>query len=508
MKNKIFFFIMALFCLILPENTIGQSPTIYKMNKKSNAKTQRFFVPNFSPKKHGFHFRNRFITKEWTQFAPAEHPIKKLRNLKDGYGLCGGMCHAAAELFVYRKDRPTQTSTPNTNSALYYYLAQSQLETFGLDLKYYNKIDDWYEMKDGKERLPKLSVTELGAVKLKLKRKQLAQITLMYYTQGEGNNWENHQVLVYGMEQTGENGTLYIYDPNFPNNDEQKVTYTIEDGKVIAEHLDRMVYGFLIVLPQMNNPYHQPAYLASLGQEEFVKGMRELKKQATEIAADLKKYYNLTSEQTARALKRAGYKADEVADALKKNFQRNAKQIATELAKVGYKAQDIVHALRDVMKQNGNQIVQHMKAAKIKATEISKGIQNELGYTPKKVVAIMKKAGFPLADIGDVIKTGLGTRSGYDAIDILKQNNYNALDIAKTLKKQYNSSFTTITRELRNRCKFDAYQTAKAIYEAYKLNAGQVADAIYNHAKFGLEDCKNAVEKIFNLSPTDVLEFF
>jgi hypothetical protein len=150
MKNKIFFFIMALFCLILPENTIGQSPTIYKMNKKSNAKTQRFFVPNFSPKKHGFHFRNRFITKEWTQFAPAEHPIKKLRNLKDGYGLCGGMCHAAAELFVYRKDRPTQTSTPNTNSALYYYLAQSQLETFGLDLKYYNKIDDWYEMKDGK----------------------------------------------------------------------------------------------------------------------------------------------------------------------------------------------------------------------------------------------------------------------------------------------------------------------------------------------------------------------
>jgi hypothetical protein len=149
-----------------------------------------------------------------------------------------------------------------------------------------------------------------------------------------------------------------------------------------------------------------------------------------------------------------------------------------------------------------------MKAAKIKATEISKGIQKELGYTPKKVVAIMKKAGFPLADIGDVIKTGLGTRSGYDAIDILKQNNYNALDIAKTLKKQYNSSFTTITRELRNRCKFDAYQTAKAIYEAYKLNAGQVADAIYNHAKFGLEDCKNAVEKIFNLSPTDVLEFF
>lgn len=507
MKYKIFFFLIPFLSLLFLKKTNGQN-TISAMSSNYNVKTQRFFVPNFSPKKNGLKFKNRFFVKEWIHIAPSEFPIKKIQNMDDKYGLCGGMCHAVAELFTYKKTPPTQTSIPNTKSALYYYLAQSQLETFGYDLRYYDKIEDWFEMKDGKEKLPKLTMIELGAIKLKLKRKQLAQIILMYNTGNEGKIWKNHQVLVYGVEQTGDQGTLHIYDPNFPSNDKQRITYNITDGKVIAKQGGATVHGFFVTLPKMTNPLHHPSYLATLGQELFVDGMKELKKQANEIAADLKKYYNLSSEQAARTLKRAGYKASEVAEALQKTYRQNAQQIAAELSKIGYQAQDIVQALKNVMRQNGNQIVRHMKAAKIKATEISKGLQKELNYAPKKVVAVMKKAGFSLSEIGDVIKTGLGTKSGYDAIDILKQNNYSALNIAKTLKKHYNSSFTTIARELRNRCKFDAYQTAKAIYEAYKLNAGQVADAIYNHAKFGLEDCKNAVERIFNLSPTDVLQFF
>jgi hypothetical protein len=195
-------------------------------------------VPNFLPSTSGLHFTN-YYPHEPT--LTIQLPFGRTLPIGDAAnGLCGGMAFAAADYFEARQSIPLDTQPPIQGSPLYQFIVKRLFDSFNLPLgisRYLELMepafpdvglgfgfpgrasvmlnDEWPRVKaslDSGHPLP------LGLVKIKSDNPQ--------------DLGKNHQVLAYGYDLDGSNLTLWLYDPNYPNQDDVRLQINIASATV------------------------------------------------------------------------------------------------------------------------------------------------------------------------------------------------------------------------------------------------------------------------------------
>lgn len=195
---------------------------------------------NFNPSRHGFHFRNDFITN--------------VAGIQFG-GLCGGL--SLGVFNYYRQNMPVPThrqfpndfqtpdSLPPVGGRLRNYILDMQIKTFFSATPFLIPGDF------------NSSLMDFELVKQRIDRRQFVLLGL----RGVGDLLKGHQTLVYGYEDSGATKRLFMYDSNHPHKeiaiDLDPVTRTLihrDMSNNAATTGDRYASYFLQLPLDPNNP--------------------------------------------------------------------------------------------------------------------------------------------------------------------------------------------------------------------------------------------------------------
>ncbi|MED4228240.1 hypothetical protein [Neobacillus cucumis] len=180
-------------------------------------------LTGFLPSSSGFKFGNHF------PHVPMK--IKVLgRQITIGnasYGLCGGMIFAAMDYFEARMPIPSNPIAPSSGP-LFEYIVKRQIESFHLPfglMRYMVFMNPVLSDQATKLRMIK---KEWPRIKNDLDNGKLSPLGLVRVK--SLNPFEirrNHQVLAYGYDLNESELSIYIYDPNFPNDDQVTLSLNI-----------------------------------------------------------------------------------------------------------------------------------------------------------------------------------------------------------------------------------------------------------------------------------------
>jgi hypothetical protein len=171
-----------------------------------------------TPSLHGFRFVNGF------EGSPVPDSIGRAIGAKfDGFGLCGGMSFAAADLFYAGRPRPEAQAPPPAGSPLFKYLYRRQTDSLGPLAVEGLRFGQWMALPTGTiAGTGQRTFGEVAAARALLDAGSPAVLGLVYVGEGDGKAvWQNHQVLAYAYSAAGD-GTVWIsvYDPNYPGRDD------------------------------------------------------------------------------------------------------------------------------------------------------------------------------------------------------------------------------------------------------------------------------------------------
>ncbi|OYR48179.1 hypothetical protein [Halorubrum sp. Ea8] len=183
-------------------------------------------IDEFRPSCHGFEFGNSFNEMPNIPDLPANID-NQIENIDREYGLCGGMALAAKDFFMHDRAIPEGVRTPQSGR-LFNYLWERQLDTF-------DHASGWNDLaKFLKFYLPSTftrakSVSEFRRVKDALDTGRPVVVGLVYVRAGDGQLWDNHQVLAYDYTESGGKTYINIYDPNHPGANDVVIRVDVED---------------------------------------------------------------------------------------------------------------------------------------------------------------------------------------------------------------------------------------------------------------------------------------
>ena len=235
-------------CAILAFNAQAQSSSVSQATniKSTSTSTPAETSPTrepFRPSRHGFFFRNSF------KGSPLPKPLQNFGieaavGAPDTYGKCGGMSLAAADYFFANTLIPPDTTPPSDTSPLFDYITTRQIDSLGDYAVMATKFARWMglpDVHDSQESTAELTAYELPRLLERLNAGELVPLGLVYVSNSgtlQGKIWENHQVLAYAARQISRDDgdpaaqhstiltTIYIYDPNFPRDDANRLTIT------------------------------------------------------------------------------------------------------------------------------------------------------------------------------------------------------------------------------------------------------------------------------------------
>jgi len=459
-------------------------------------------VPRFKPSKHGFRFTNSFQLKDLPLGDKIEEQINQA-----GYGLCGGMSHCVHELFNFKQPIPTTSTPPKAKTPLHTYLTESLLESFGPRLRDMKKILKWYAMPNGTTRLPKLTIGQLMALKLQLKRRKLVQLMICYNTESNGNQWDNHQVLAYKITEKNGKGTIWLYEPNNPKNDNARIEYTSDSKGVHMQEFDfktrakaadsKTIHGFFLVAPRLENPLSQPSYLLFKGHQFFVNRMRKnLRKSIYEITSGLVKYTKLTPLEIIKLLKNSGYNATDIARVSKDVLKISADLVINLLFKVQFTAGQIAAALNIVYNKTAAWLLPKLLRLGYKAVDVALGIQHHFRMQLVDLVKALKKAGVKLATIVILMQRNFRISNMRTLARMLKAARYGTDDIIKELKSAGLSIKDAIII-LRNEFRTSVLSTTRLVRKHFGNKAKDILITLWRHGNAGVGDMISVAKKVF-----------
>lgn len=215
---------------------------------------------NFRPSRHGFRFTNSYDLRDVVDAMPGITPPFIKNAILDaapqnGYGLCGGMCHAAYDYFLADRRIPRRSRPPRPPSRLYRYIRRRQINSFGRFpiAKPFFRVFKW--MRASNRALEKRTDEQRRALMARLTTGRAGHLYLIRVRDGQ-DPWENHQVMAYGMPEfrPEEDAVLFsIYDPNYEKNDDVCLKVTLRNGRARCEQLvdgnvaeDEPVRGFFL----------------------------------------------------------------------------------------------------------------------------------------------------------------------------------------------------------------------------------------------------------------------
>jgi len=190
-------------------------------------------LTGFSPSRHGFHFSNRFPS---VPGVAIRLPFGKLELGDASNGLCGGMVFCALDNFL--AGHPiANVQTPPSAGALFDALVRRLLNSFNLPLGILNYILLMHPAYPDAEkrgwfvphgRAWRTIRVEWPVIKKILDSGQPCPLGLVRVkTTDLSKLGQNHQVLATGYEVTGDVLSLFVYDPNFPDRDDLKLSLSL-----------------------------------------------------------------------------------------------------------------------------------------------------------------------------------------------------------------------------------------------------------------------------------------
>ncbi len=205
-------------------------------------------LTGFLPSLDGFHFDNRFpaVPDRVITTPFGDLPIGNAAN-----GLCGGMVYAALDYYNARQPIPADTDAPSSGS-LFDYLVSRLIDSFDLPtgvLRYMEWMNPNYpdsqtffgKLFGGLNGRPWCMIRqEWPVIKARLDAGQACPLGLVRLLSKEMKDLgHNHQVMAYGYDLKGTDLTLYIYDPNYHNNDEITLKLSTAD----PQHATQVTYS-------------------------------------------------------------------------------------------------------------------------------------------------------------------------------------------------------------------------------------------------------------------------
>jgi hypothetical protein len=210
-------------------------------------------VTDFLPSLNGFHFDNLF---------EAVPPLKIIGDLRYGdasRGLCGGMVYAALDYFTAGLDIPVipkedislKFGSP-LHGPIFDYIGQRLFNSFDPPTGVWNFIElmqpdypDFQAQNGGlglapRSRAWRMVRQEWPNIKASLDAGQPCPLGLICIESSDLSRLgENHQVMAYGYDLVGNDLTLFIYDPNYHDNDNITMQLNIAD----PEHETPVTYS-------------------------------------------------------------------------------------------------------------------------------------------------------------------------------------------------------------------------------------------------------------------------
>jgi hypothetical protein len=180
-------------------------------------------VPGFLPSRYGFHFANRWPSgpARILELGPLRVPIGDV-----GRGLCGGMAFAARDRFDRREDAPTQAVPPAPADPLFKEIVDRQFDSFGVLFSV--PIRFWLAAVAGQDARDRTTVRDAWpAIRAGIDAGTPPMIGLVRLA-----GWNplapdfGHQVVAYRYDETTTGTSIWIYDPNYPGNDDVRLTIT------------------------------------------------------------------------------------------------------------------------------------------------------------------------------------------------------------------------------------------------------------------------------------------
>ncbi len=182
----------------------------------------------FRPSLHGWPFRNGYTCA--ISELGASGPLPQL-------GLGGGMCWAALDRYLRGVAIHREVSPPEPGSALHTELRQRQVAALA---GVWPRIRDWQERPEGswRDRFPlpipftgqdlaSRTRAEWGTLRRRLDTGEPVLLTLLPGGGGYDRPRAVRQVLATGGTRSGSRVTLTLYDPDFPNDDDIRLAFSL-----------------------------------------------------------------------------------------------------------------------------------------------------------------------------------------------------------------------------------------------------------------------------------------
>jgi hypothetical protein len=222
--------------------------------------SERVSVPGFLPSTSGLHFENYFPSEPAVQVPLPDGRLLGLGNAANG--LCGGMAFTARDYFEAGRTPPGDTAPPAEGSPLFEWLVSRLLASFNLPLGIMRYVELMATVLPDSGLLPLTRARvmlqrEWPAVKQELDAGHPSALGLIKIKSLDIHDiGKNHQVLAYGYTLDGTDLSLDIYDPNFPNQDDVRLSLSIADANAptpVTYSTGEAVYCFF------HTPYQAPA---------------------------------------------------------------------------------------------------------------------------------------------------------------------------------------------------------------------------------------------------------
>jgi hypothetical protein len=204
-------------------------------------------VPRFQPSVYGFRFPNTWPSNaaRVATLGPIRIPIGDT-----GRGLCGGMVFAARDRWLRDEAPPMIGVPPSPGEALFDEIVDRQFASFGpwftVPLRFWSAAVSSQAARDRTTALD-----AWPAIKREIDAGSPSMVGLIRVS-----GWNplaiglGHQVVAYRYDESAEKVTIWIYDPNYPANDDARVSFERHpDGSLAYEQVPTEPLIGLLALP-------------------------------------------------------------------------------------------------------------------------------------------------------------------------------------------------------------------------------------------------------------------
>ena len=252
-----------------PADKVGYEVEVFTwaVDPSAEAPSPTRVMTDFVPSQSGFHFANSFPP---VPDITIPIPYGRIELGDASAGLCGGMVFAALDYFLAKRSI-SSVKQLSSGDVLFDFIVKRLLNSFNLPLgvmTYIVMMDPDYP--DGETRQPKGLFAPHGRawqtirvewplIKKMLDAGQPCPLGLIRIkTKNLSKLGINHQVLAIGYEIEDDTLHLFIYDPNFPDRDDLKLSLSLAapDQPTLIQYLaqDAPVYSFFRVNYKFRSP--------------------------------------------------------------------------------------------------------------------------------------------------------------------------------------------------------------------------------------------------------------